>query len=38
VVAANVALLWPANTVAPDGTLRPELLLCSETVVLDVTV
>jgi hypothetical protein len=38
VVAENVALLWPANTVALDGTLRPELLLCSETMVLDVTV
>jgi hypothetical protein len=38
VVAENVALLWPANTVALGGTLRPELLLCSETVALDVTV
>jgi hypothetical protein len=38
VVAENVALLCPASTVALDGTLRPELLLCTETVVLEVTV
>ena len=38
VVAENVALLCPANTVALDGTLRPGLLLCSVTVVFEVTV
>jgi hypothetical protein len=38
VVAENMTLLCPASTVALDGTLRPELLLCSVTVVLDVTV
>ena len=37
VVAENVALLCPASTVALDGTLRPELLLCTETVVLEIT-